>query len=237
MTLLFTDAVGSTRLLLELGAERYAEVLAEHHRLIRAACARNGGIEVDSQGDGFFFAFPTAPGAVAAARELTEALADGSIHARVGLHTGRPLVTAEGYIGADVHLAARVAAAAHGGQVVLSSATAEQVASGLTELGEHRLKDITAASRSTSSGTRPSRRSRRSRTRTFRARRAPSSAGSASSRTCSPGLRTVPASSPSRGPAARARRGSRSRPPRRSFPRSRRGCSGPTSRRCGTPVS
>ena len=141
-TLLFTDAVGSTRLLLELGAERYAEVLAEHHRLIRAACARNGGIEVDSQGDGFFFAFPTAPGAVAAARELTEALADGPIHARVGLHTGRPLVTAEGYIGADVHLAARVAAAAHGGQVVLSSATAEQVASGLTELGEHRLKDI-----------------------------------------------------------------------------------------------
>ena len=79
VTFLFTDVEGSTRLLHELGAEGYAEALAEHRRLIREACARYDGVEVDTQGDAFFFAFPTAPGALAAAAEVTESLASGPI--------------------------------------------------------------------------------------------------------------------------------------------------------------
>jgi len=145
VTFLFTDVEGSTRLLHELGAEGYAEVLADHRRLIREACAVEGGVEVDTQGDAFFFAFPTAPGALAAAAAFTEALATGPIQVRVGLHTGAPLLTDEGYVGDDVHFAARVAASSHGGQVVLSAATADLVAMELTDLGEHRLKDIAEA--------------------------------------------------------------------------------------------
>ena len=142
VTFLFTDVEGSTRLLHELGAEGYAEALAEHRRTIRAACTAEGGVEVDTQGDAFFFAFPSAPGALAAAGSLTDALDSGAVRVRVGLHTGTPLVTDEGYVGDDVHFAARVAAAAHGGQVVVSAATAELVEQPLTDLGEHRLKDI-----------------------------------------------------------------------------------------------
>jgi predicted ATPase len=98
---------------------------------------------VDTQGDAFFFAFAEAPGAVAAAQAVTAALVSGSIRVRIGLHTGTPLVTDEGYVGEDVHLAARVGASAHGGQIVLSEATRALVAgTPLTDLGEHRLKDI-----------------------------------------------------------------------------------------------
>ena len=82
VTFLFTDVEGSTKLLHELGAEAYAEALAEHRRVIREACAAQGGVEVDTQGDAFFFAFPTAPGALAAAEAMTEALAAGPIHVR-----------------------------------------------------------------------------------------------------------------------------------------------------------
>jgi predicted ATPase len=142
VTFLFTDIEGSTRLLHDLGAEAYAETLAEHRRLIRGACAAHDGVEVDTQGDAFFFAFPTAPGAVAAAADLTEALLSGPIRVRAGLHTGTPLATDEGYVGGDVHLAARLAASAHGGQVVLSQATAQLVDVQLAELGEHRLRDV-----------------------------------------------------------------------------------------------
>ena len=145
VTFLFTDVEGSTRLLHELGTEAYAEALAEHRRLIRDACAAEGGVEVDTQGDAFFFAFPSAPGALAAAGAFTDALTPGPVQVRVGLHTGSPLLTEEGYVGDDVHLAARVAATGHGGQVVLSAATAELVSDGLTDLGEHRLKDIAEA--------------------------------------------------------------------------------------------
>jgi len=145
VTFLFTDVEGSTRLLHSLGAEGYAEALAEHRRVIREACTSEGGLEVDTQGDAFFFAFPTAPGALAAASAFTEALAAGPVQVRVGLHTGSPLLTAEGYVGDDVHFAARVAASAHGGQVVLSAATAECVEGSLTDLGEYRLKDIEQA--------------------------------------------------------------------------------------------
>jgi predicted ATPase/class 3 adenylate cyclase len=142
VTFLFTDVEGSTRLLHSLGAEAYAGALAAHRQVIREVCAAEGGGEVDTQGDAFFFAFPSAPGALAAALAFTQALASGSIHVRVGLHTGTPLRTEEGYVGDDVHFAARVAATAHGGQVILSASTAELVDHKLTDLGEHRLKDI-----------------------------------------------------------------------------------------------
>ena len=85
VTFLFTDVEGSTRLLHDLGADGYAAALAEHRRLIREACAREGGVEVDTQGDAFFFAFPTAPGGLAAASALSEALAEGNVHVRVGV--------------------------------------------------------------------------------------------------------------------------------------------------------
>ena len=144
VTFLFTDVEGSTKILHELGAEAYAEKLAEHRKIVRDACARRGGVEVDTQGDAFFLAFPTAPGAVDAARAITEELASGPIGLRIGLHTGTPLLTEEGYVGEDVHFAARVAACAHGGQVVLSQATRALLDHDhpLVELGEHRLKDI-----------------------------------------------------------------------------------------------
>jgi predicted ATPase len=147
VTFLFTDVEGSTRLLHELGAEAYAEALAEHRRVIREACVAEGGVEVDTQGDAFFYAFPTAPGAVTAASALTEALASGPVQVRVGLHTGTPLLTEEGYVGDDVHRAARIAAAGHGGQVVLSSSPASLVEGDLLDLGEHRFKDLAAAER------------------------------------------------------------------------------------------
>jgi predicted ATPase len=147
VTFLFTDVEGSTRLLHELGAEAYASALAEHRRLIREACASEGGIEVDTQGDAFFFAFATAPGALVAAAAFTQALAAGQIQVRVGLHTGTPLLTDEGYVGDDVHRAARIAAAGHGGQVLVSASTAQLVEGELRDLGEHRLKDLSAPER------------------------------------------------------------------------------------------
>jgi predicted ATPase/class 3 adenylate cyclase len=147
VTFLFTDVEGSTRLLHELGADGYAEALAEHRRVIREACATHSGVEVDTQGDAFFFAFPTAPGALAAASAMTKALADGPIRVRAGLHTGMPLLTEEGYVGDDVHRAARIAAAGHGGQVLVSAATASLVEAELVDLGEHRFKDLAAAER------------------------------------------------------------------------------------------
>ena len=139
VTFLFTDIEGSTRLLEELGADEYANALAEHRRVLRDAFERHGGVEVDTQGDAFFVAFPTAPGAVAAARNAQEAL---GLPVRMGLHTGAPLLTEEGYVGTDVHRAARIAAAGHGGQLLLSAATKELVEAAVADLGEHRLKDF-----------------------------------------------------------------------------------------------
>src|SRR5918994_2807637 len=123
VTFLFTDVEGSTRLLHALGAEAYAEALAEHRRVVREACAGEGGVEGDTQGDAFFFAFPTAPGALAAAAAFTRDLASVPIQVRVGLHSGTPLVTDEGYVGGDVHRAARIAASGHGGQGLVSAST------------------------------------------------------------------------------------------------------------------
>ena len=145
VTFLFTDVEGSTRLLHDLGAEAYADALAEHRRVVREACARHGGAEVDTQGDAFFFAFPTATGALAAAADFTERFRlEGPIRVRAGLHTGTPLLAEEGYVGDDVHRAARIAAVGHGGQVLVSATTAPLVDVELTDLGEHRLKDLSS---------------------------------------------------------------------------------------------
>jgi predicted ATPase/class 3 adenylate cyclase len=142
ITFLFTDIEGSTRLLHELGAEAYAERLAEHRRLLRDAFARHGGFEIDTQGDAFFYAFPTGPDAVEAAHEGQEALSSSPIRVRIGLHTGTPHATEEGYVGEDVHKGARIAAAGHGGQVLLSKETNALVEVDVIDLGEHRLKDF-----------------------------------------------------------------------------------------------
>jgi len=148
VTLLFTDIEGSTALLNELGDE-YAGVLADHRRILRSEFAKRGGAEVDTQGDAFFYAFERAADAVEAANEGQSALAEGPLRVRIGIHTGEPLVTEEGYVGIDVHRAARIAGAAHGGQVVLSQTTRDLVAGAvaLHDLGEHRLKDLTEAER------------------------------------------------------------------------------------------
>ncbi len=148
MTFVFTDIEGSTRLLAELGPGRYAEALADHRRVIREAASRHGGVEVDTQGDAFFLAFPTAPGAIAAAAELNEGLDASSIRVRTGIHTGTPLLGEEGYVGADVHRAARITAAGHGRQVLVSQATAALTGDdALLDLGEHRFKDLGAPER------------------------------------------------------------------------------------------
>jgi predicted ATPase len=142
VTLVFTDVEGSTRLLHDLGAESYAEALAEHRRLVRTAFVDLGGVEVDTQGDAFFYAFADAGSAVAAAAAANDAVFAGPIRIRIGLHTGTPHLTKEGYVGEDVHLGARIAAAGHGGQVLLSAATQAHLDGGVTDLGEHRLKDF-----------------------------------------------------------------------------------------------
>jgi predicted ATPase len=147
VTFLFTDIEGSTRLLQELG-DGYADVLAEHHRMLREEFARYGGVEVGTQGDSFFVVFAKASDALAAAEAAREALADGPIRVRMGLHTGEPMVTEEGYVGIDVHRAARIAAAGHGGQILVSQATRDLAgADRLRDLGVHRLKDLVAPER------------------------------------------------------------------------------------------
>jgi predicted ATPase/class 3 adenylate cyclase len=148
VTFLFTDIEGSTRLLQQLGASGYADALAEHRRVLREAFLRHEGVEVDTQGDAFFVAFPTAPGAVAAAADAQQALEAGPIRVRMGIHTGTPHITDEGYVGPDVHRAARIAAAGHGGQVLVSSSTATLLERDrLRDLGDHRLKDLAAPER------------------------------------------------------------------------------------------
>jgi len=154
VTFLFTDIEGSTKLLQRLGAAGYAPVRDTHHRLLRKTSARHGGVEVDTQGDAFFLAFATATGALEAAAAVQRAFAahpwpDGSpVQVRMGLHTGTPLVTGEGYVGLDVVRAARIAAAGHGGQVLLSQTTRNLVEQALPEgaslrdLGALRLKDL-----------------------------------------------------------------------------------------------
>jgi peptide/nickel transport system substrate-binding protein len=151
--MVFTDIEGSTRLLKELGAE-YGELLAAHRRILREAFVAHGGREMDTQGDAFFFAFARARHAVEGAVQAQRALGaqdwPGGVECRVrmGLHTGEPTVNAEGYHGLGLHRGARIAAAAHGGQILLSSVTADLVQDdlptdmSLLDLGEQQLKDI-----------------------------------------------------------------------------------------------
>ena len=153
VTFLFTDVEGSTALVKQLGGG-YSEVLADHQRIIREAIAAHGGHEVDTQGDSFFVAFRRAKDAVAAATDAQRDLAahdwpDGvEVKVRMGLHTGEPKVGERRYVGLGVHKAARVGAAGHGGQVLLSRTTRELVEDelppGVTirDLGERRLKDV-----------------------------------------------------------------------------------------------
>jgi predicted ATPase len=148
VSFLFTDVEGSTRLLQKLGSAGYADALATHRRVVRDAFGAHGGVEVDTQGDAFFVAFATAPGALAAAAEAMEGLAGGPIRVRMGIHTGTPRLVEEGYVGVDVHRAARIAACGHGGQVLVSASTAALLPTeGLRDLGVHRLKDLSAPER------------------------------------------------------------------------------------------
>ena len=150
MTFLFTDVEGSTQLLHRLGEASYADALAEHRRLVREAFGRHGGVEVDTQGDAFFFAFPSAEAALEATQEGGRDLESGPIRVRIGIHTGTAVRTSEGYVGEDVHRAARIAAAGSGGQVLLSRSTVEHVDAErfpLVDLGDHRFKDLLAPER------------------------------------------------------------------------------------------
>jgi predicted ATPase/class 3 adenylate cyclase len=146
VTLLFTDVEGSTRLLHELG-DGYGAALHEHRRRLRTAFAEHEGVEVDTQGDAFLVAFARASNAVAAAADCQRALAGGPIRVRMGLHTGEPRLTEEGYVGLDVHKGARIAAVGHGGQVLLSQTTRALVDADVRDLGVHRLKDLSAPER------------------------------------------------------------------------------------------
>ena len=146
VTLVFTDVEGSTKLLHELGDE-YGAALHEHRRIVRNAFGAHGGVEVDTQGDAFFIAFARASDAVAAATDAQRALDHGPIRVRMGLHSGEPQLTDEGYVGLDVHKGARIASAGHGGQVLLSEAAHALVGAPARDLGRHRLKDITAPER------------------------------------------------------------------------------------------
>ena len=153
-TFLFTDIEGSTGLLGRLGEDLYAELLAGHHSLIRSALAAHDGKEVDTQGDAFFAVFTSPRACVAAVIEMQEALAAHAwpggeqVRVRMGVHTGEASVTAAGLVGLDVHRAARVAAVAYGGQVLLSESAAVIVrdalpaCASLRDLGVHRLKDL-----------------------------------------------------------------------------------------------
>jgi predicted ATPase/class 3 adenylate cyclase len=143
VTFLFTDIEGSTQLLHQLG-DSYTEVLAEHRRVLRHAIAAHGGVEVDTQGDAFFVAFAEAGRAVAAARDAQRTLAGSPVRVRMGIHTGQPTRTDEGYVGLDVHRGARICAAGHGGQVLVSQTTRSLLGPEieLGDLGEHRLKDL-----------------------------------------------------------------------------------------------
>ncbi len=155
LTFLFTDIEGSTKLVQDLGPDAYGDVLGYHRDLLRTAWAANKGIEVGTEGDSFFVVFESAPAAVAAAAQAQRLLADatfphdvGRIRVRMGLHTGLGVISGGSYVGADVNRAARVAAAANGGQVILSSATVPLLSGALPpgvqtrDVGEHRLKDL-----------------------------------------------------------------------------------------------
>src|SRR3954469_16036696 len=154
VTFVFTDIEGSTQLLQELGDEAYGRVSGEHRRLVRETFGAHAGTEIDTQGDAFFFSFPRARDAVSAAVDAQRALRDHEwpqgkeVRVRMGVHTGEPHVGDEGYLGLDVVRAARISAAGHGGQILISETTRALLGNNLPEgtsvhdLGEAKLKDI-----------------------------------------------------------------------------------------------
>jgi class 3 adenylate cyclase len=158
VTLLFTDIEGSTRLLEELG-DIYASLITDHHRLVDAAAASHGGSRVDAAGDGLFYSFATTRGALAAALEAQRALtahdwpSGADVRVRMGVHVGEPMSAVTGYVGIDVHRAARICSAGHGGQILCSEVVRALVGSSLPEgvtlhdLGAHRLRGLTAPER------------------------------------------------------------------------------------------
>ena len=153
VTFLFTDIEGSTQLLRHLG-DGYRGVVAQHRRVLREVASEHGGTEIDAQGDAFFFTFTRARDALAAAiagqrRLLAQTWPrDAEPKVRMGLHTGEPALGEEGYVGIDVVRGARVAGAAHGGQILISDATRALLPAELpdeariVDLGEHTLKDM-----------------------------------------------------------------------------------------------
>jgi class 3 adenylate cyclase len=153
VTFLFTDIEGSTRLLQELG-DAYGDVVRDHRRVLREELGANGGAEVDTQGDAFFYSFPRAKDAVAGAVAAQRALAEqewpsgAQVRVRMGLHTGEPSVGDEGYLGLDVVRAARICSAGHGGQILLSETTRALLGNDLpdgvsvVDLGQQNLKDV-----------------------------------------------------------------------------------------------
>lgn len=154
VTFVFTDIEGSTRLLQELGDEGYGRVSGDHRRLVRETFGARDGTEIDTQGDAFFFSFPRARDAVAAAVEAQRALRDhewpegNEVRVRMGLHTGEPHMGEEGYLGLDVVRAARISAAGHGGQILISETTRALLGNelpdgvGVHDLGQQHLKDV-----------------------------------------------------------------------------------------------
>lgn len=155
VTFVFTDIEGSTLLVQKLG-DGYPSVLADHNQLIRATLSHHGGVEVSTEGDSFFAVFSSAAKAIAAVAEIQRNVAehawpaDGEVRVRIGVHTGTgSLVEGGNYVGLDVHRAARISGAGHGGQVVVSESTASVLGSDLpaglrlVDLGKHRLKDLT----------------------------------------------------------------------------------------------
>ena len=158
VTFLFSDIEGSTRLLQVCG-DRWPELLAREQSLLRTAFEQHGGKELGTEGDSFFVVFASASGAVAAAVDAQRALdgepwpAETPIRVRIGLHTGEAIISDDDYVGLDVHRAARVMAAGHGGQILISTATEAVVRDTLpdgvtiTDLGEHQLRDLPAPER------------------------------------------------------------------------------------------
>ena len=155
VTLLFSDIEGSTRLLQRTGGDAYADLLAEHRRLLAETFDRHNGFHVGGEGDSFFFVFASADEAAAAAAEAQRALAGHEwptgteVRVRIGLHTGEPRVIGRDYVGLDVHRAARVMAAGHGGQVLLTEATRALLDDRfeVRDLGDHRLRDLSGTQR------------------------------------------------------------------------------------------
>jgi class 3 adenylate cyclase len=154
VTFVFTDIEGSTQLLQELGDEGYGRISGDHRRLVRETFGARGGTEIDTQGDAFFFSFPRARDAVTAAVDAQRALRDHGwpegkeVRVRMGVHTGEPHVGEEGYLGMDVVRAARISAAGHGGQILISETTRALLGNQLPEgvavhdLGRQHLKDV-----------------------------------------------------------------------------------------------